>query len=314
MKVGTTMSRKKTRAITAIEQANSLLNNSKTDPSSVLQDSGVFFLAWFSYLLTLDPPDFIVATIAVLSNVFYGVEISEWDLPVTTQRALETFVPTIKKNRSNRMNGPKGGNSGYMGPEKKKEKNPGGVTRPDPGGVETLTPNDTDMGTESGTEAASYDVDADETGYVTAVELDKYQYLLPVFFFMNFQSPWHQLEKFVKYYSSRHWMMKGGDTATTSSERIALAKSWKDKDDLRHREKPEDLEMWHSLYQLSPDPIKAKMLHKYVRFGKDREIALITCPESVIKWIKTTPEAQAVLDEWRSGLHLQFKTTESLEK
>lgn len=309
------MSKKTTKVASAIEKANELIKNSKTDPSSVLQDSGVFFLAWFAFLLTLDPSNFVIATIAVFCNVFFGVDISNWDLPVTLERAIETFVPTIKKNRTNRMNGPKGGGSGYLGPEKKKEKNPVGVKQPNPAGVEEPTPNDTVMEDVMGTVAEVESDDVDVAVSVSSTEvLDEYGYLLPVFFFMNFQSPWYQLERFVQYYSSRHWTMKGGDTAESRDERLVLAQSWKDKDDPCKREKPDDLKMWHTLYKIAPDPIKAKMLHKYVRFGKDTKIALLTCPEAVIKWIKSTPDALTVLDKWRSSLQLQFKTTESLEK
>jgi len=308
------MSRKNTKADAAFERANDLLRNAKIEPSSVLQDSGVFFLRWFAWLLSLDTTNFIIATIAVFCNIFFGVDIADWGLPEKDERAVETFVPTIKKNRANRLNGPKGGPFGDQGPRKKKEKNAAGVNSPDPGGVNNPPPNDNVMEPASVTDTENENKsDDDEVGYISQSDLhQQYGYLYPIFFFMNFLSPSRQLERFVSHYSKTGWTMSGGDTATSREERIALAKRWRDKEDPCCKYKKEDLDMWHSLYQIASGSIREKMLHPSPVFTPNNPGGIhIACASAVSKWIKTNLEASQIIEKWRMGKPVEFIDADS---
>ncbi|MBR3290593.1 MAG: hypothetical protein IKI66_00255 [Bacteroidales bacterium] len=309
------MSRNNTKVDAAFAKANELIRNAKSEPSSVLQESGVFFIGWFSLLLSLDPSNFIIASIAILCNLFFGVDVATWGLPVTIERAIENFVPTILKNRENRKNGVKGGQYGVLGHQKKKEKNPAGVNGPTPGGVKPLNPYDNDIEHVNEAEKVKEDDDGDEVVYISESDLQQqYGYLYPIFFFKNFKAPFKQLQRFVDHYSARGWTMSGGDTATSREARISLARTWKDTTDPCQRYQKEDLDMWYSLFSVAPGPIKEKMLHKYVLFTSSKDEKLITCPDAVIKWIKSTTDAIQIIDKWRHEIPIQFKTTESLLK
>lgn len=293
-------------AARAMDKANDLLFQAKSDPSLIKQDSGVIFLSWLGFALAHDPHTSLVVLIAVCFNVFFGVDIAEWGLPDDVARAIETFVPTIKKNRKNRENGPKGAVGGVKGGRPRSSKNPGGVI------VETPSDSATETETETANVSVPVSVSSWQAASPTDIKHKIYYAVLAVFFFANLRNPTRQTLKMLGYYSAADWALKDVDDEQKLAFWVDHAHRWQVNDDTLDRFRASDLNMWSELFVMAPDEIKERMIVGRIHFIQDHVTATIACDSDVIQWVLNNPSAFALVKKWSEGHQLKWRTVDNL--
>jgi len=284
--------------------------------STMIEDTIVFYRKWFDCLLAQGERNFQKAIIAFFYCVFYGEDIRSFHLPRRLESILETFLPIVETNKRRRNGGKKGASAGIMGGRPIQNttfKTPKGLSSETPkvaalginGSASNVNGNVNKNIKDNANVSVNGEVETPATPTET-IHLD-YSFFIPVFFFRNLKKPAKQAEKFFNHYEATGWKLGGGDYMATVEQRVAAARQWEVRDDTATKYQPEDLSMWHELYQIAPPEIQKEMVNEKIIFHRTEKDAIIKGPAIVSEWIEGNIEkTKPIVTKWMAGRRYSY--------